>query len=161
MGRRKRNLYCSHLDTPVLQRSLAIALYFSLAASHPTPCHLDTLFLHILLPTVISLTPSLSPFFSWDTHGNSKFFIKYSLTKQFKKRFNLFIHERHTERGRDTGRGRSRPHAGSLMWDSIPGPHDHALSQRQVLNRWATQASQQNNFVLLVLPLAYPSETHY
>ena len=29
------------------------------------------------------------------------------------KIFNLFIHERCTERGRDTGRGRSRPHAGS------------------------------------------------
>ena len=25
------------------------------------------------------------------------------------------------ERGRDTGRGRSRLHAGSSMWDSIPG----------------------------------------
>ena len=34
----------------------------------------------------------------------------------------LFIHERHTERGRDTGRWRSRLHAGSLMWDSISGP---------------------------------------
>ena len=30
----------------------------------------------------------------------------------------LFIHERH----RDRGRGRSRLHAGSLTWDSIPGP---------------------------------------
>ena len=38
----------------------------------------------------------------------------------FKKRFYLFIH-RDTERGRDTGRGRSRLHAGSLTWDSIPG----------------------------------------
>ena len=28
-------------------------------------------------------------------------------------------------RGRDTGRGRSRLHAGSPMWDSIPGPQDH------------------------------------
>ena len=34
---------------------------------------------------------------------------------------------RDTERGRDTGRGRSRLHAASLMWDSIPGPQDHAL----------------------------------
>ena len=35
--------------------------------------------------------------------------------------------------------------AGSLqessMWDSIPGLRDHALSQRQKLNYWATQAS--------------------
>ncbi|CAD7677563.1 unnamed protein product [Nyctereutes procyonoides] len=33
----------------------------------------------------------------------------------------LFIHERHRKRGRDTGRGRSRLHAGSLTWDLIPG----------------------------------------
>ena len=45
------------------------------------------------------------------------------------------------ERGRDTGRERSRLHAGSLMWDSIPGLQDCALGQRQVLNRWATQGS--------------------
>ena len=30
-------------------------------------------------------------------------------------RFYLFTHERHTERGRDIGRGRSRLHAGSPM----------------------------------------------
>ena len=35
---------------------------------------------------------------------------------------NLFIHERHTERGRDIGRGRSRLAAVSLMQDSIPAP---------------------------------------
>ena len=32
----------------------------------------------------------------------------------------LFIHKRYRERGRDTGRGRSRLHAGSPMWD-CPG----------------------------------------
>ena len=52
----------------------------------------------------------------------------------------LFIHERHSERGRgaetqvegeekrergrDIGRGRSRLHAGSLTWDSILGLQD-------------------------------------
>ena len=30
------------------------------------------------------------------------------------------------ERGRDTGRGRSRLHAGSLTWDSILGLQDQA-----------------------------------
>ena len=40
----------------------------------------------------------------------------------FKKTFCLFIHEGHRERGRDTGRGRSRLPTGSPMWDSIPGP---------------------------------------
>ena len=39
-----------------------------------------------------------------------------------------------TERGRDIGTGRSRLPAGSLMWDSIPGPWDHDLSQRETLN---------------------------
>ena len=39
------------------------------------------------------------------------------------KRFYLFIHERHRERGKDTDRGRSRePDLGP-----IPGLQDHAL----------------------------------
>ena len=37
-------------------------------------------------------------------------------------RFYLFIHKRHREREADTGRGRRRLHAESLMRDSIPGP---------------------------------------
>ena len=55
------------------------------------------------------------------------------------KRFHLFIHERHSERGRDIGRGRSRGRNrlpwGSPMQNSIPGPRDHTLSHRQMLNR--------------------------
>ena len=39
----------------------------------------------------------------------------------------LFIHERHTERGRDTGRRTSRLHAVSPMPDLIQGPQDHTL----------------------------------
>ena len=50
---------------------------------------------------------------------------------------------RDTERGRDIGRGRSRLHAGSPTWDSIPGLQVHAPGQRQALNRWATQGSPQ------------------
>ena len=38
------------------------------------------------------------------------------------------------ERGKDGGRGRSRLHAGSPMWDSIPGLQDHDLGERQALN---------------------------
>ena len=45
-----------------------------------------------------------------------------------KKIFYLFIHEIHTERGRDTGRGRSRLPVGSPVQDSIPGPRGHTLS---------------------------------
>ena len=37
--------------------------------------------------------------------------------------------ERHTERGRDIGRGRSRLPVVSLMRDSIPGPQDQDLNQ--------------------------------
>ena len=43
----------------------------------------------------------------------------------------LFIHERHRERDKDIGRGRSRLPTGSLMRGWIPGPQDHDLSQRQ------------------------------
>ena len=56
-------------------------------------------------------------------------------------RFYLFIHERQREGGRDTGRGRSRLHAGSLMWHSIMCLEDHTLDWRQVLNCWATRAA--------------------
>ena len=45
------------------------------------------------------------------------------------------------ERGRDTGRGRSRLHAGTPMPDSILGLQDHVLGQRQAPNRCATQGS--------------------
>ena len=55
----------------------------------------------------------------------------------------LFIYSWETQRkrGRDTGRGRSRLHAGSPMCDSIPGLQDHTLGQRQAPNCWVTQGS--------------------
>ena len=46
--------------------------------------------------------------------------------------------EREAERH---SRGRSRLPAGSPMWDSIPAPRDHDLSQKQMLNHGATQAA--------------------
>ena len=52
----------------------------------------------------------------------------------FFKRFYLFNHKRHRERGRDIGRGRSRLPEGSSVWNSIPEPWDHDRSQRQMLN---------------------------
>ena len=53
----------------------------------------------------------------------------------FFKDFYLFMTDTHRERGRDTGRGRSRLHAGSPMGDSILGLWDHTLGQRQTFNR--------------------------
>ena len=89
-------------------------------------------------------------------HESSSVFLSF-----FKKRFYLFIHDRHIERGRDIGRERSRLPAWSLMWDSIPGLWDHNLSWRQTLNRSATQvslhlvfswpdASERNRFYLFI-----------
>ena len=57
---------------------------------------------------------------------------------------------RHRERGRDTGGGRSWLHAGSPMWDSIPGLQDHALGWRQAPNHWATGAAQQWIFLVFI-----------
>ena len=52
----------------------------------------------------------------------------------------IYLFMRQRERGRDTGRGRNRLPAWSLMWDLIPG----SLSQKQTLNRWATQTSHRD-----------------
>ena len=61
--------------------------------------------------------------------------------------FYLFMRNRE----RDMGRGRrNRLHTGSLMWDLIPGLWDHALSQRQRFNHWATQASCTSNIYMLL-----------
>ena len=73
----------------------------------------------------------------------------------------LFIYERHRESGRHIDRGRSKLPEGSPMWDLIPGPSDHDLSQRQTLNHWAPQASPKlilykclalaNDYILLIV----------
>ena len=58
-----------------------------------------------------------------------------------KKIFIYFFHERQRERGRHTGRGRSRVHTGNPTRDSIPALQDHALGPMQALNHRATQGS--------------------
>ena len=59
----------------------------------------------------------------------------------------LFIYSSETHRGSDIGRGKSRLHAGSLMWVSVPGPQDHDLSRRQMLNHCATQVPWKEYFL--------------
>ena len=39
----------------------------------------------------------------------------------------MYLFMRDTQRERDTGRGRSRLHAGSPTWDPIPGPQDSRI----------------------------------
>ena len=67
-------------------------------------------------------------------------------------RFYLIFHERHTERGRDTGRGRSWLPVGNLMQDSISGPQDYALSQRQIFNCWAPKHPEAVHFNEIAKP---------
>ena len=55
---------------------------------------------------------------------NIYFFIFYFIFKDF---IYLFMRDAHRKRGRDTGRGRSRLHAGSPTWDLILGLQDQAL----------------------------------
>ena len=55
------------------------------------------------------------------------------LFKVIFKIFDLLIHERERERGRDTGWGKSRLHAGSLMWDSILGLQDQPRAEDRCL----------------------------
>ena len=59
----------------------------------------------------------------------------------------LFIHERNRERQRHRQRKRQAP-VRSLMGNSIPGPWDYDLSQRQTLNHWATQEPQHSGVFL-------------
>ena len=74
-----------------------------------------------LIPAlVLSFTPSLS----------NKIFI---FVKKKKKKF-IYLLMRDTEKGRDTGRGRSRLPAVRLTRNWIPGPWNQALNQRQMLN---------------------------
>ena len=75
------------------------------------------------------------------THTHFSKIIGDHFFKFFKTFFlkDFIIYSWETERGRDIGRGKSRPHAGSLTCNSYPGPRDHTLSQRQTLNHWATR----------------------
>ena len=65
---------------------------------------------------------------------------------------------RDTERDRDTGRGRSRLPVGSPTRDLIPGPQDHDLSPRQMLNHQATTEPPRRPLSFLFMTLKYTKE---
>ena len=83
--------------------------------------------------------------------------IEWSILKDF-----IYLFMRDTERQRRRQREKQAP-CRKPNWDSIPGFCDHALSQRQTLIRWATQASwvlgfkcQQGSLsILLLWPLRW------
>ena len=58
--------------------------------------------------------------------------------------------EREREIGRDTGRGRSRLHAGSLMWDLIPGLQDQALGRTKAGAKPPSHPSYPKILLLLI-----------
>ena len=53
----------------------------------------------------------------------------------------MIVTHRERERQRHRQREKQAPCTGSPTWDLIPGLQDHALGQRQALNRCATQGS--------------------
>ena len=61
-----------------------------------------------------------------DCHPSPVYYFFLILKKDF-----IYLFRRDTERGRDTGTGRSRPPARSPTWDSIRGPQDQTLGQRR------------------------------
>ena len=66
----------------------------------------------------------------------------------------LFIHKRHTERGRDVGIERSRLHAGSLTWGLNPKSPGSGPGLKAALNRWATGDAYQIILFLLFVILS-------
>ena len=63
----------------------------------------------------------------------------------FLKIFYLFIHERHTKRGRDIGRGRSRlPEGGAWCGTISQDPRIMTWAKGRHPTNWATQVSQYN-----------------
>ena len=63
----------------------------------------------------------------------------------------MIVTQREREMQRHRQREKQAPYTGSPTWDSIPGLQDHALGQRQALNRCATQGSPSFYFFLKIL----------
>ena len=78
----------------------------------------------------------------------------------FFKKIYLFIYDRERKREREAETqeegGRSRLHARSPTWDSIPGLQDRAPGQRQAPNHRATQGSLRKYISVVEAPLPPP-----
>ena len=73
------------------------------------------------------------------------FFLRFYLFESEQERGWVRVSERMRERRAQRGRGgavQTPCWAGSLIWDSIPGPWDHGLSQRQTLNQLSHPSAQ-------------------
>ena len=114
--------------TPVRPSLLMVLFSFSVLADFTTTNSYQSWFLlgkavdasNIIVPFPISPFVSVS-FDGYIPKLGSKLYTHLILSFFF-LRFYLFIHERPKERGRDTGRGRGRLHAGSPMQDSLQDP---------------------------------------
>ena len=105
-------------------KGLKIFVSFPSPPSNELPSSMGSTFLYPIHHLICTITPLIQPHTAFSLHHCSTFLIfsPFNLFFLFFLIFYLFIYERHTERGRDTGRGRSRLPAGSLMWDSILDP---------------------------------------
>ena len=70
----------------------------------------------------------------------------------------MIVTERERQRHRE--REKQAPCTGSPTWDSILGPQDCALGQRQAPNRCATQGTPKSIFLLRVELTLRPSQFH-
>ena len=67
----------------------------------------------------------------------------------------MIVRQGERERGRDTGRGRSRLHAGSPTWDPIQLLQDHTTGPKVAPNCWVTRAAPKCPFIYLFFLIFY------
>ena len=72
----------------------------------------------------------------------------------------MIVTEREREKQRHRQREKQAPCTGSPTWDSIPSLQDRALSQRQALNRCATQGSPLSLFLYLMNKTTNPVDSY-
>ena len=120
------------------------------------PVHSNGLVIYNSLPNLplSSLKKHASPFIPSNLPGFCQFIGFYFLKILF-----IYSWKTQREKGRDTGRGRSRLPGGSPMWDSIPEPQDPRITtwSKAEFNHWATQVPQSRTCHLFFPSLACAS----